>query len=1161
MDKNAIKKYAVWARTELITRVSQRAEKYDITAEADENASSVNGVLLSDAEKKQRKALIEQVKQKGFDQVMEEVAYTWFNRFIALRFMEVNGYLPSHIRVFTDDNNNFKPQILAEAIHLELDGLDMEKVYEMKNNNENDELYKYLIIVQCNNLSKILPGMFQKIADYTELLFIDNVLREGSVIEQLVILVPEDDWKDQVQIVGWLYQYYNSEPKDQVFAALKKNVKIAKENIPAATQLFTPDWIVRYMVENSLGRIWKDGHSDSAIEENWKYYFEESEQSATVQERIDSIHKGCAALHPENILCIDPCSGSGHILAYMFDVLIQIYEDYGISTRDAVKSIVLNNIWGLDIDDRAAQLAYFSVMMKGVQYDRRFLQRKDENGNPAVPQPHVYSICESNNIDSNAIDYFCNGDNELIKDINIVLSGLNDAKEYGSILRLSPINYEKIYARFNNIEEDISVYKDVVKDTLLPLVHVFQALEQKYHVAVTNPPYMGSRKSMNPRLKKYVEKNYPDSKSDLYSVFIERCLDFAKSGFYAALISQQSFMFTDDYKELRSKIVLNNHFVNMIHLGADAFPEINGEVVQTTTFVLNSGVSDSEYMAKFSRMVDFSCDDKPVHVFDADYNYLCSSSQFEGIKATPFSYWLSEKMRESFDIGEPFEEYGNPRAGITTGENDRFLRYWFEVAYEKIGDNYPSVDEFHKSGKLYIPYNKGGKQIRWYGNNDYVLKFDKNNYDILSNQGNHLPSRQYYCLKCITWSDISGRSFAARYCKQGSIFDVKGSCGFPLENNYWLSLAFLNSKLTPLYIDSLNPTTTTQVGDLKRIPIIAPTPEVHKRIDVLAQECVEITKYMYDAYETSRDFKCNPLVTIAKRLGNNCLIKDAFDIWEKDASEKLIQLKKNEEELNSIFIDLYGLTSEVDAVVDDKDITLNRAELKTDIKALLSYAVGCLFGRYSLDNDGIINAGDSFDASLYKAFPADKDNIIPISDDEYFADDIVAQVIRFISITFGNINIEENVSFISSVLGGKGTARENIRNYFLNDFYTDHLRTYQKAPIYWLFESGKKNGFKCLIYMLRYQPDTVARIRTDYVHELQSRYRTAISDLEQRLNNATGADKVKISKKLNLIKEQSDEIHSYEEKIHHIADQMISIDFDDGDKCNYSKFKDVLAKI
>ncbi|RHO98497.1 BREX-1 system adenine-specific DNA-methyltransferase PglX [Clostridium sp. AF37-5] len=1169
MDKNAIKKFAVWARTELITRVSLKGVEYGITEDnmEDVNADSVDGKVLTADEKKQRQALIAEINDKGYKQVMEGVAYTWFNRFSALRFMEVNGYLSSHVRVFTDEENNFKPQIITEAIHLNLDGLDMEKVYELKDAEKTEELYKYLLIVQCNALNKILPGMFQKIADYTELLLPDNLLREGSVIQQMIELIPEDDWKDAVQIIGWLYQYYNSEKKDDVFAALKKNVKITKENIPAATQLFTPDWIVRYMVENSLGRLWLEGHPDvkeqllpteeeqSAYaagkrepeDTKWHYYLEEAEQESEVQAQLAEIHKEYAALTPDQLKVIDPCSGSGHVLAYMFDVLMKIYESYGYTTREAVSSIVENNLYGLDIDDRAAQLAYFAVMMKARQYDRRFFSRGI--------QPHVYAIVESNHVDKFAVDYFCNGDMKFTVAMDTIIKELHDAKEYGSILTVTPQDWFALYDRFAEITEDINMFREVALKEVLPLVQVAEALAQKYDVVVTNPPYMGSRKGMNPKLKKFVEKNYPDSKSDLYTCFIEKSLDLAGSDRFIGLVTQQSFMFTDDYKELRAKLIKNNTFTNMVHLGADAFPEINGEVVQTSAFVFFSKAALTKYYAKFVRLVDYACEDKITEFTDKTNHYYSCSEDFAGIKATPFSYWLSEKMRKSFLVGIPFENYGNPKAGITTGENDRFMRAWTEVAFNKIGIGFNSVEDFHASEKLYIPYNKGGKQVRWYGNNDYVLMFDSYYYNVLANQGNHLPSRQYYCQKCITWSDISGRSFAARYCNNGAVFDVKGSCGFPSEANYWLAIAFLNSKLTPKYIDSLNPTTTTQVGDLKRMPVLEPTQEEKMAIKTSAKKCVEISKNIYDSSEISWDFQHHPLLCKVPTIA------EAFDQWQTECDNRFNQLKANEEELNRIFIDIYGLQDELTPEVEDKDVTVRKADLGRDIRSFISYAVGCMFGRYSLDVDGLAYAGGEWDASKYASFAADKDNIIPVCDDEYFEDDIVGLFVEFVKTIYGADTLDENLKFIADVLGGKGQPKDVIRNYFLSDFYSDHCKIYQKRPIYWLFDSGKKNGFKALIYMHRYQPDMIARIRTDYVHEQQARYRTAIADLEQRIANASAGERVKLNKKLSKLQAQDTELRNYEEKIHHLADQMISIDLDDGVKKNYSIFKDVLAKI
>lgn len=1161
MDKNAIKKYAVWARTEMIDRVRQRAVRYEVTADANPNADSASGKVLADIEKTQRQAAIARMRDKGYEYVIEEVAYTWFNRFAALRYMEVNNYLPSRVRVFTDENGSFKPQILTEAIHLNLDGLDMEKVYTLKEAEDNDELYKYLLITQCNALSAVLPQMFKPVDekckqekdDYTILLFPDNLLREGSVVEQMVTLISEDNWLDAVEIIGWLYQYYNIEPKAKVFDR-PSTAKIKREEIPAATQLFTPDWIVRYMVENSLGHLWLNGHPNDALKAEWKNYLSEAKQSIGVESQLVQINKEYSGMKPENILCVDPCMGSGHIIVYMFDALMKIYAAYGYSTRESVQSIIEHNLYGLDIDDRAAQLAYFAIMMKAVQYDNHFLKRKDSDGNPDIPQPHVYAIKESNHLDSYAVEYFCKGDRELISSINSIAKEMRDASEYGSLIHVTDMNFDRMYARFEEIATEISIYKEVTLNELLPLVQVAQALSQKYDVVVTNPPYMGSRKGMNPTLKKFVEKNYPDSKSDMYTCFIEKCLDMAKSGKYVAMITQQSFMFTDDYKELREKLLRHQAFVNMVHLGADAFPEISGEVVQTVAFVIGKNYPH-QFVGKFVRLVDYPCDEKPKYIHNNTLHFTASPDVFMNIKATPISYWLSDTMRKSFDIGIPFEDYGKPRAGITTGENDRFLRFWHEVNRNKIEIGSEGVEEFHKTKKLYIPYNKGGLQIKWYGNNDYVIMFDEINYERLANQGNHLPSRQYYCLECMTWSDISGRTFAARYCRKGFVFDVKGSCGFPSSENIWFTLAFLNSKLTPKYIDSLNPTTTTQVGDLKRIPIIAPSKEEKEQIDTLAKRCVELAKFDWDSSETSWDYLGSPIVC------NMDTISSAYANWEKLCNKHRSLMKQTEEQINSIFIEAYNLSGEMDSIVPDKDIKLRVADASQDIKNLISYAVGCMFGRYSLDEDGLVYAGGEWDESKYKTFAVDRDGIIPICDDEYFDDDITGLFVKFVETVYGKDTLNENLNFIADALGGKGTPKEVIRNYFLNDFFADHCKMYQKRPIYWLFDSGKKNGFKALVYMHRYQPDTIARMRTDYVHEQQSRYRTAIADLENRIAGASTSERVRLTKQLSKLQDQSAEIHTYEEKIHHLADRMIAIDLDDGVKHNYEILKDVLAKI
>lgn len=703
MNKNTIKKYAVWARNELIERVSQKADQYEISADADPNADAAHGVLLTPLEKKQRVSLITKVKDKGMDQVIEEVAYTWFNRFVALHFMEVNNYLPSKVRVFTDNEGAFKPEILAEAIHLEMEGLDMERIYALKEANEEDALFKYLIITQCNALSGVLPGMFQKISDYTELLFPDNLLRDGSAIEQMVAQIPEEDWKDQVQIIGWLYQYYNTEPKDKVFADLKKNKKITKEKIPAATQLFTPDWIVRYMVENSLGRLWIEGHPNDDLKANWKYYLEEAKQEPEVQKQLDEIKKEYATLTPDQIRCIDPCMGSGHIICYMFDVLMQIYEAYGYTARDAVSSIVQNNLYGLDIDERASQLAYFAVMMKACQYDRRFLSRGI--------QPHVYAIMESNGFDPNMIDTFTDDRKELKAAMNSLISDMYDAKEYGSILNVNPVDFPSLYARFDEIRnENPNMYTYQILDELLPFVQVAEAMVQKYHVVVTNPPYMGSS-GMSGKLSEFIKKHYPDSKSDLFAVFIERCGHMVKKDYYQAMITQHSWMFLSSFKKLRKKM-LQKTTVNMAHLGARAFEEISGEVVQTTSFVLMNR-SIQNYKGVYCRLIDPTSQQGKEDMFiSGDNRYESSQSNFSKIPGNPVAYWASETVIRMYSNGQTMEKIAHPKVGMQTSNNDKYLRMWFEVNYEEFKGN--------SWGLKWIKYLKGGAFRKWYGNLEYL---------------------------------------------------------------------------------------------------------------------------------------------------------------------------------------------------------------------------------------------------------------------------------------------------------------------------------------------------------------------------------------------------------------------------------------------------------
>ena len=1192
MNKNAIKSFAVWARTELIEKVTQKAFEYGIEKDCivDEINHSINGRILSNEESNQRKQLIHKVQENGFDQVMEEVAYTWFNRFIALRFMEVNNYLPSKVRIFTNENNEFQPQVLQEALDLDFHGLDSDKIYELMESNNKEELFKYILVAQCNELGNILPGMFTQISDYKVLLLPNNLLREGSVLCRLVSDIDEEDWQDQVQIIGWLYQYYNSEFKDEVFAKLKKNVKINKDTIPAATQLFTPDWIVRYMVENSLGRLWLEGHPNKELQDSWKYYLEEAEQEEDVQKQLEVSREKYRKLNPEDIKVLDPCMGSGHILVYAFDVLMQIYTEFGYTKRDAVQSILENNLYGLDIDERASQLSYFAIMMKARNYDRRIFNRGI--------QPKVYEIVESNNVDTSCFEIL--GEQREIAER--LITELYDAKEYGSILTPN-ITLEELDELDKRLDEMdamadygnlvVQAETEIVISELEPLITTARTLVTKYDVVVTNPPYMGGS-GMSAKLSSFVKKNYPDSKSDLFAVFIEQCNQFLKKNGYQAMITQHAWMFLSSYEKLRDKI-LKKDIVNMAHLGPRAFDDIGGEVVQTTSFILSSKFI-KKYRGIYCRLIEPTTQKGKEDLFLEKLNeYSINQENFFNIPGNPIAYWTSKKVLKSFNNCK-LSNKSEIKAGLQTGDNEKFLRVWTEVNYKKIIFNY-----FEKSDNAmykWFPYNKGGSYRKWFGNNEYIINWENNGYEVKLCKSSVIRNSQFYFKENITWSTISSNNLSMRYSSKGFLFDTKGSCCFfdsKIDLNYFLG--FLNSKVVSLFMGLLAPTLDYSVGSISKLPIRLNNNYRDNIVD-LTDKCIQLSKRDWDSFETSWDFEVNPLVRWSTSLWDSTAIgmtmqhyygchpevsspiELCYMLWKGECESRFKELQSNEEQLNRIFIDIYGLQDELTPEVADKDVTVYRIfDSKEDIpssmgsskysltkcdviKSFISYAVGCMLGRYSLDYTGLAYAGGEWDESKYKSFIPDKDNIIPICDDEYFEDDIVGRFIKFVEVVYGADSLEANLEFIASALGGKGTSREVIRKYFLNDFYKDHCKTYQKRPIYWLFDSGKKNGFKALVYLHRYQSDTIARLRTGYVHEMQARYYQQIQIIEDQLNGElTTSEKVKLNKELKKFKEQSEELKGYEEKVHHYADQMIELDLDDGVKVNYAKFADILAKI
>ena len=1004
--------------------------------------------------------------------------------------------------------------------------------------------------------------MFEETTDYTELLLNLSVVDQDGVVSRLIHDIPEEDFDvnrgGQVEIIGWLYQYYNTEPKNEAFA---KNGKTTKEEIPAVTQLFTPDWIVRYMVENSLGRLWLDGHPNNELKANWKYYLDEAEQEPEVQAQLKKIHEEHAKLAPEDIKLIDPCMGSGHILVYAFDVLMQIYESVGYNKRDAAVKILENNIYGLDIDDRAYQLAYFAVMMKARQYNRRILSKD-------VPC-HVYSIQESNNINRNHLDYLGSGLEDLQRyeakhQLTELLDTFIDAKEYGSILNVE--NYDWSLLR-SFIEADNNagqmpleaVGLKETQDSLRCLIDFGEVMARKYEIVVTNPPYMSSG-SMSSKLSKYVKKEYEIYKSDLYAVFIRKCQQFSDSNGLISMITQHTWMFLSRYEKMRCSF--QNSFINMLHLGARAFDEISGEVVQTVAFTFLPLIV-KDYRAKYCRLIDYSGEVEKEREFHNLANQcLARQDTFMSLPGSPCAYWASHNEIQDFQKGTPLKDVATPRVGLITGNNDMFIRCWWEIQSNSINSSATEINDTYKASNWY-PYNKGGSIRKWFGNRELVVSYINAGENIEKNGKEtgcfyFLGANDVFFRQGITWNGLASRSNSFRFSPVGSMFDSnKGPMLFSdNEKTIYSLLALFNSKVTQLFLEILNPSISIQAGDFEKMPIL--DIDSDNTINI-CKECVDISKKEWDSFEASLDFKLNPL------LGGNTmgrLIAEKYKEWEDECNKRFNQLKANEEELNRIFIDIYGLQDELTPEVDDKDVTVRKAELKRDIKSLLSYAVGCMFGRYSLDVEGLAYAGGDWDDSKYQSFVPDKDNVIPITDEEYLEDDIVARLVMWLKVVYGEDTLEQNLDFIANALGNKGdSSRAVIRNYFLNDFFNDHCQTYSvtgsgKRPIYWLFDSGKQNGFKALIYLHRYNADTIGNLRVDYLHRIQRIYESEIARMQDTIDNSTNnRDVAQATKRKEKLTKQLKECREYDEKIGHLALSRIELDLDDGVKVNYKKLQ------
>lgn len=1140
MDKNVLKKFAIESRQELMEKVANKINRYFVDEEFNVNQNGEVYVLVNDkhtlrltkSEYENRQLLVKRIKEITLEQVIEEAAYTWFNRIIAIRYMEIHDYLPLTkdnqslgVRVLSSKDNTPDPEIMkiSNLISPDLD-ISFNKEY-YGTIQDNNKRFEYILLLVCKKLGKVIPQVFDGITDYIDILIPDNLLNDSGYVTKLLNDVSEDNF-EQVEIIGWLYQYYNQSEKDRV---MSENRAYKKSEIAFVTQLFTPDWIVKYMVENSLGRYWIEHGGNESVANKWKYYINTEYQK---NNRID----------PIEIKCIDPCCGSGHILVYYFEVLYQIYESFGYSKKDIAELILKNNLFGLDIDDRAGQLSILSVLLKAREYDKYIFSKN------FIKNINIVSMQETNAISNENIKEIKIKEN--IDNANYLIENFKNAKEYGSLIKLEKRNYQNL---INEIENNNSIFGIELKEKLLPVIKIAKILQNQYDIIVTNPPYLNSS-MMSEGFKKYMDKNYTHSKSDLCVSFME--IEMLKQEGYYGIINQHSWMFLNSFEKFRNAFIENYSISSMIHLGTRAFEEINGEVVQTTTFVFNKKKQDKNSI--FIRLVDYdSAAKKELNAIKSIQDkafYIINEKEFLKIPGSPIAYWVSPNLVEAFTKNKKLEQYIDARIGMVSGDNNRFLRFWQEIEFDRLELN-AKPNSNVTSNKKWFPLQKGGGFRKWYGNLEYVVNWENNGYEIQNDnfagkrpRGHNFNGEQIF-KKGITWNSISTSNFICRYSDEGFIFDAAGPlCEIKEEELLYYILGFLSSNTANTIFKFINPTINFTPGYINSIPLKIGNIDY---ITEIVKENIDICKKEWDFYENSWCFKRNQLID------NNATIKESVIQFNNNILELRNKLKNNEEKINEYFIDLYDLKNELTKEVEDKLISIRIKNNLDLVKEFISYFVGCLFGRYSLDEDGLIYAGGEFNKEKYKTFEVDVDNIIPLTEENYFGDDIVSRFKKFIEVVYGKGTLYENLEFIAETLGKKNgeNSEETIRRYFINDFYNDHVKMYQKRPIYWLFDSGKKNGFKCLIYMHRYNEGLVSKIRLDYLHRMQNTYEKELKEITDKLNND-----VDLTSKRELSKRQADlssklqETNEYDEKIAHIADQKIKIDLDDGVAVNYAKF-------
>lgn len=1164
MNKTAAKNFALRARAELTNLVLVQAANLGITAEGIQSSKPledglvVNGQVFGQEKAKDYQHLIRRVETNGYHETMKEAIYTWFNRFVALRFMEVHDYLPIHMRILSSQVEGKKePDALTQINQLiEELKLDRELVYQLQDQHENEQLFKYLIEKQCRQLEEKIPQVFEEVERDFYLLLPNGLLRENGFINSLVQDIPEEDWQE-IEIIGWLYQYYISEEKDQVFANLSKK-KIGKEEIGAATQIFTPKWIVQYLVGNSLGRLWLEDYPNSNLREHLPYYIEDAEQPAEVVEQLEAL-KG-EQINPEDIRVMDPCMGSGHMLLEAFDVMREIYLERGYRPREIPSLILEKNLYGLDIDKRAAQLAAFALVMKARSYDRRFFERnvklnllgfEESNGLPLFDNVELVNLKEVN------------------QELEKLYQNFKDAKLYGSIIKLQPVEIEVIEQAIKDIR-DLSIhdilaqgYLDYEVPYVQHLLHQYQLLSQKYHVTVTNPPYMGSG-GMSTPLSNYVKKHYPRSKADLFAVMMEVEIALTEKNYYTAMINQQTWMFINSYEKVRKWILTNSTLINLVHTGTETFPEVTGEVVQSVSWIARN-IFIKNYHGNYIRLVDYSFENKIFQFYNLDNYYQSTQKDFKKIPGMVLAYWVSEKVADTFEL-ENIGLYSNPCQGLSTSDNNRFLRRWYEVSDKNIGFGFGSSKDADDSNFKWFPINKGGSYRKWYGNNEYLVNYKNDGYEMKKEVMRKYPylkvpdfvvkNQQYYFKPGLTWSALSSGSISFRAYSKGFIFADTGQSLFCDVELYYYLCGLLNSKYAVEILEIISPTLHFNSGYIKKIPFKFDR-DYLGRVNDLVKNAIFISQDEWSSFETAWEYKEHPFIMYQKDTPKLSL---AYQNWEKVTGSRFHQLKDYEEELNKIFINIYDLQNELTPEVADKDVTVRKADLQRDVRSFLSYLVGIIFGRYSLDKPGLAFAGGEFDRNQYQKYMPDADNIIPITEENYFQDDIVTRIVELVQLIYGEETLEENLQFIAEALGmaKNESARETIRRYFIKDFFKDHKQIYQNRPIYWQMTSGKQGVFKGLFYLHRYDETTLARIRTDYVLPLTNTLTTLAKQAQNIIDGSASSREVAAARKAKeKYQKQLQELRDYDLILKHLADQHIELDLDDGVKVNYEKFQNI----